>query len=156
MQGIAGHLEFVNIEYDENCAYDKLEFTSGDGQALGTFCANESLSENIPSGSVYSFSNQMFVNFTSDGTITGTGFAAIFTKFPIGSGNCSTVTTLPPTTTLPPATTALPGNQYIDATNVYFKRNFTQTHCSHFLCHSVPSLSKIASIELTHINLIPY
>uniref|UniRef100_A0ACB8FV66 Uncharacterized protein n=1 Tax=Sphaerodactylus townsendi TaxID=933632 RepID=A0ACB8FV66_9SAUR len=67
----------LDIETHGSCNYDKLVFRDGDNSlapVLSTVCGRE-----IP-GPIRSTGDSMFIQFTSDGSVTGAGFNASFHK----------------------------------------------------------------------------
>ena len=92
----------MDIEEEYDCYSDSLTFSSDiHGYA---YHDNHMNNTNMVCGdgtySTFSQTDEMLVNFISDGSVTGGGFELVFSTFPLDVGNHTPPT--PPTPTYPP------------------------------------------------------
>ena len=76
----------MDIEEHERCNFDKLKVYDGcDASAatIGTYCG-----KTAPANPDCTMNNMVYITFTSDGSVTGTGFTVDFEAVDPGSGQC--------------------------------------------------------------------
>ena len=80
----------MDIEEQEACNFDKLKIYDGldaSATSIGTYCG-----KTAPPNPGCTVNNMVYMTFTSDGSVTGTGFTVDFEAVDPGSGQCGSGT----------------------------------------------------------------